>query len=108
MFLGFRSISSDASPWGEEYYAFCETWHSQEKYRDLLNNINLLSHHNINDTGKWFRKACSKTGKRNSYFNENAVMQITEGPSHGSLDPTIPVYDFSSNSPFASWFAQHS
>jgi len=38
-YLGFKTISSACSPWGDNYYSFCEIWDSKKSYLDLLRNI---------------------------------------------------------------------
>ena len=38
-YLGFKSISSKCSPWGGEYYSFCEMWETRTQYINLLENI---------------------------------------------------------------------
>jgi hypothetical protein len=38
-YLGFKSISSSCSPWGSEYYSFCDTWNTRDQYKELLCNL---------------------------------------------------------------------
>tara|TARA_B100000959_G_scaffold163413_1_gene171251 strand:+ start:374 stop:1762 length:1389 start_codon:yes stop_codon:yes gene_type:complete len=38
-YLGFKSISSSCTPWGNEYYSFCDTWSTREQYNELLCNL---------------------------------------------------------------------
>ena len=38
-YLGFKSISSSCSAWGNEYYSFCDTWSTREQYKELLCNL---------------------------------------------------------------------
>jgi hypothetical protein len=35
-YMGFKSITSSCSPWGGEYYSFCDTWNTRDQYKKLL------------------------------------------------------------------------
>ena len=45
-YLGYRSVSSVCSPWGKEYYSFCETWGNRLEYRKILDNLDKVDHIN--------------------------------------------------------------
>jgi len=45
-YLGFKSISSSCSIWGNEYYSFCETWSTREEYKEILCNLQSIEYPN--------------------------------------------------------------
>jgi hypothetical protein len=68
-YLGYRSVSSDCSIWGNDYYSFGMTWGSRLEYKKILENLDKVDPINNERLRNFvFDKYMNKHGFHGPYF----------------------------------------